>query len=195
MISSGGEVIFHPLPVRGAFELSIQPHSDDRGFFARLWCRDEFAAHGIAADVLQANISFNKAAGTVRGMHFARLPATEGKLVRCQRGRAQDVIVDIRADSPSYLASASVELRADKHNAVWVPPGVAHGFQTLEPDTEIIYLMSDRYRPELADGYRFDDTAFAIRWPMPPSVIAERDLAYPPFSGRGISAAPVQPER
>ena len=181
---------FEPLSVHGAFEVSIEPNSDDRGFFARLWCRDEFAAHGITVDMLQANVSYNRAAGTVRGMHFARLPAMEGKLVRCQRGRAHDVIVDIRSDSPTYLASASVELRADRHNAIWVPYGVAHGFQTLEADTEIVYLMSDRYRPELAGGYRFDDPAFGIRWPMPPSVIAERDLAYPPFgSGREVAAA------
>lgn len=172
-------MIFEPLNVDGAFHVRIEPHADARGFFARLWCREEFLAKGIRIDIEQASISYNARAGTLRGMHFSRPPAREGKLVRCQRGRVHDVIVDLREDSPTFMQHAAIELQASAHNAVWIPPGVAHGFQTLEDDTEVFYQMSEAYRPELADGVRYDDPALGIRWPLPVSVIAERDANYP----------------
>jgi dTDP-4-dehydrorhamnose 3,5-epimerase len=177
-------VIFEALPISGAFAVAIEPHIDERGFFARLWCRDEFAAHGIRVDLVQASVSHNRRAGTLRGLHFSHAPSSEGKLVRCERGRAYDVMVDLRPDSAAYLTHVAVELDAERHNAVWIPPGVAHGFQTLVDDTDIVYGMSDAYRPELADGVRFDDPAFGLRWPLPVSAIAERDRTYPDFAGR-----------
>lgn len=173
---------FSALPVVGAWLVQIDPHRDDRGFFARLWCRDEFAARGIDIDLPQASLSSNRVAGTLRGMHFARAPAREGKLVRCQRGSVHDVIVDLRHDSATYLCHAAVELSAARHESIWIPPGVAHGFLTLEDDTEAIYLMSESYRPGLADGVRFDDPTFGIRWPRPVAVISERDRTYPDYA-------------
>jgi len=179
-------VIFEALPIPGAFAIAIEPRTDERGFFARLWCRDEFAAHGIRVELMQASVSHNRRAGTLRGMHFARAPSLEGKLVRCERGRAHDVMLDLRADSTRYLSHAAVELDAALYNAVWIPPGVAHGFQTLVDDTDIVYVMSDTYRPELADGVRFDDPAFGLRWPLPVSTIAERDRTYRDFVARPL---------
>ncbi len=173
---------FEPLAIGGAFAIDIEPHRDERGSFSRLWCQDEFAAHGIAIDMAQASLSTNRLAGTLRGLHLARAPAREGKLVRCQRGRAWDVIVDLRAGSPSHLRHVAIELDAARHNAVWVPPGVAHGFLTLDDETDIVYLISEAYRPELAVGLRFDDPAFGIAWPQPVRVISPRDRDAPLFA-------------
>lgn len=178
---------FEPLPIPGAMLVGIEPHSDERGFFARLWCREEFASSGIDIRIEQASLSHNRRVGTIRGMHLSRSPAQEGKLVRCQRGRVHDVLLDLRPDSAHYMQHVAVELDASRHNAVWIPPGVAHGFQTLEDETDVVYMMSESYRPELATGVRFDDPAFGIRWPLPVSVIAERDRHYPDYArlGRG----------
>jgi len=174
-------VNFTPLAVAGAFLIEIDRKGDVRGFFARLWCRDEFAAYGIEIDVVQASISHNAKAGTLRGMHFQWPPSHEGKIVRAERGRALDVALDLRPESPSFLRSASVALDAGTHNAIYIPAGCAHGFQTLTDDCDIIYMMSDVYRPELAGGVRYDDRAFGLRWPLPVSIITERDRAYPNF--------------
>jgi dTDP-4-dehydrorhamnose 3,5-epimerase len=172
---------FSPLPIAGAWLIEIDPQADARGHFARLWCRDEFAAHGIVMEVVQASVSHNRRAGTLRGLHWQRAPSLEAKLVRCQRGRVHDVIVDVRPGSPSYLQHAALVLDSAAHNAAYVPPGCAHGFQTLEDDCEVVYLMSDVYRPDLATGVRHDDPAFGIAWPLPVSTIADRDRAYPDF--------------
>jgi dTDP-4-dehydrorhamnose 3,5-epimerase len=182
-------VRFEPLAVAGAFAIDLEPNEDERGSFARLWCREDFARRGIVIDIAQANLSTNRQAGTLRGLHLARPPAREGKLVRCQRGRAHDVIVDLRPDSPSRLRHVAIELDARRHNAVWVPPGVAHGFQTLEDDTEIVYLMSEAYRSELATGVRFDDPAFGIAWPLPVTRISSRDREAPDLGSHPDFAA------
>jgi dTDP-4-dehydrorhamnose 3,5-epimerase len=174
-------VIFERAMIAGAFVVDLERHEDDRGFFARLWCREEFAAIGLEQPMVQSSISHNRLAGTLRGLHFARSPAREGKLVRCERGRVFDVIVDLRPESSTYLRHLSIVLDDERRNALYVPPGVAHGFQTLADDCDVHYLMTEAYRAELADGVRFDDPAFDIRWPRPVSLIAERDRSYPDF--------------
>lgn len=174
-------MIFERTPIHGAFAIEIERRADERGFFARTWCRDEFASAGIPFDVAQESLSHNRYAGTLRGLHYARPPAREGKLVRCDRGAVFDVIVDLRPDSPSYLRHFSVVLDGEQHNALYVPPGVAHGFQTLADHSEVAYMMSEAYRPSLAAGVRFDDPAFGIRWPRPVRSIVERDRTYADF--------------
>jgi dTDP-4-dehydrorhamnose 3,5-epimerase len=174
-------VIFESTPLRGALVVRPERHEDERGFFARTWCRDDFAAHGMSIDMVQASISRNRRAGTLRGLHFARSPASEAKLVRCERGRIFDVIVDLRPGSPSYLMHLELVLDEEEGAALFVPAGVAHGFQTLADDSTVCYMMSEAYRPELADGVRYDDKAFGIKWPAPVSVITERDRSYPDF--------------
>lgn len=175
-------MIFTTTPIAGALLVAPERLTDERGYFARLWCAESFAAQGIAGAMVQSSVSYNRLAGTVRALHYARAPAQEGKLVRAQRGRIHDVIVDLRADSPSYLQHFSVELSAASQLALYVPPGVAHGFQTLEDDCEIVYLMTEAYRPDCAAGVRYNDPAFGIEWPLPVSLIAERDANYPDFS-------------
>jgi dTDP-4-dehydrorhamnose 3,5-epimerase len=172
---------FEPLPIDGAALVRIEPNRDARGFFARAFCVDEFSAAGLPTQLVQASVSYNERAATVRGMHFQWPPSQEGKLVRCIRGRLYDVLLDLRPRSPTYLQHLAVTLDEDNHDAVFIPPGIAHGFQTLLPRTEIWYQMTDSYAPELAAGVRWNDPAFAIRWPMPESVISERDAGYPDF--------------
>lgn len=172
---------FAPLTVAGAFSVEMERLEDDRGYFGRIWCREEFARQGLDVDVVQSSISYNRRAGTLRGMHFARAPSAEDKLVSCVRGRLHDVLLDLRSASPSFMQHCSVVLDASLHNAVYIPAGVAHGFQTLVDDCEVLYMMTAPYAPELAAGVRFDDPAFGIAWPMPVAVIAERDRTYPSF--------------
>jgi len=174
-------MIFVPTPIPGAFVIRLERREDDRGFFARVWCKREFAEHGVDVDMLQANISHNRLAGTLRGMHYSRPPSREGKLVSCQRGKIFDVLVDLRPQSPTFLRHFGAQLDESTRQALYVPPGVAHGFQTLEDDCDVLYMMSDFYSPNLADGARYDDPAFGIEWPLPVSVIAERDRLYPDF--------------
>jgi dTDP-4-dehydrorhamnose 3,5-epimerase len=181
-------VIFEATPLSGAFLIRPERRCDERGFFARTWCRDEFAAQGIAIAMVQTSVSHNRTAGTLRGLHFARPPASEAKLVRCERGRIFDVIVDLRPQSPSYLMHLEQLLDADEGTALYVPPGVAHGFQTLVDDSTVCYTMSEAYRAELADGVRYDDQALGVRWPMAVSVIAERDRRYPDFDAQRHAA-------
>lgn len=176
-------MIFVPTRLAGATIVEPERKTDERGFFARVWCRQEFAHHGIDAHVVQASISHNRHAGTLRGMHFAWPPSREGKLVRCERGAIYDVIIDLRPDSATFRQHLAVELNQDNRRALYIPPGFAHGFQTLADDTEVLYMMTDFYRAELADGFRFDDPAFDIRWPRPVTVIVERDRTYPDFDG------------
>ena len=170
---------FIPLEIEGAWAIEVEGHADERGVFARTWCRDEFAAHGIEGAMVQASVSYNHRAGTVRGMHFAWPPARECKLVRCSQGRIHDVIVDLRPDSPSFGTYLSVELDQRRRSAIFIPSGLAHGFQTLADNCEVHYMMNEAYRPEFADGLRFDDPALGIRWPLPVSVISDRDRSYP----------------
>jgi dTDP-4-dehydrorhamnose 3,5-epimerase len=170
-----------PTDLPGASLLEIEPVEDSRGFFARLWCKQELRQHGIDMDLVQVSISHNAASGTLRGMHFQWPPSKEAKLVRCQSGRIHDVILDLRPESPTFTQHAAFELDSRKHNALYIPPGFAHGFQTLEEDSDIVYMMSDYYRPDLQDGVRYDDPAFAIAWPLPVSSISPKDGEYPDF--------------
>jgi dTDP-4-dehydrorhamnose 3,5-epimerase len=175
-------VKFRETPLSGAYEVEIEPNTDERGFFARTWCAHEFARQGLSSAVAQTSISRNERKGTLRGMHMQLPPSQESKLVRCIRGAIHDVIIDLRPDSASYLRHYSVDLSARLHNALYVPPLMAHGFQTLEDETEVLYQMSDFYAPDLGSGWRWNDAAFGIRWPITDSVtITRRDAAYADF--------------
>ncbi len=156
---------------------------DERGFFARTSCRDEFAAQGIDVQFPQSNLSHNDRRGTLRGLHYNVAPSTESKLVRCLTGAIHDVIVDLRVGSPTWLRWYAVELSRANGRALFIPVGCAHGFLTLEDDTDVLYEMGDVYRPDTARGVRWDDPAFGIEWPFEPSVISERDAAYTDFDG------------
>lgn len=172
-------MIFTELDVAGVFTIDLEERSDDRGFFARSFCEDEFAAHGLAHEMVQSNLSFNHAAGTVRGMHMQQEPHGEVKLVRATRGSIIDVIVDMRPDSPTHLRHVAVELTEQNRRALYVPIGFAHGYQTLTDRAEVLYQVSARYAPGFERGYRFDDPAFGIAWPLPVRVISEKDAAWP----------------
>jgi dTDP-4-dehydrorhamnose 3,5-epimerase len=174
-------LIIRPTSIPGTRTVELERNSDERGFFARTWCRDEFAREGIAIDMVQASVSHNRQRGTLRGLHFAWPPSREAKLVRCERGQVFDVIVDLRPESPAFLHHVAVTLDDQRRNALYIPAGVAHGFQTLAEDCTVLYMMSDFYRPELADGVRHDDPAFAIVWPLPVTSIIARDRDYPDF--------------
>jgi dTDP-4-dehydrorhamnose 3,5-epimerase len=177
-----------PTAIPGAFTVELERNADERGFFARTWCREEFARAGIEIDIVQASVSHNGRRGTLRGLHFAWPPSRETKLVRCERGRVHDVIVDLRPESPAFLRHMAVTLDAEACNAIYIPPGVAHGFQTLADDCTVFYMMSEAYRPELADGVRFDDPAFGVSWPLPVSSIHPRDRGYPDFDAAAYAA-------
>jgi dTDP-4-dehydrorhamnose 3,5-epimerase len=172
-------MIFHETSLADAYLLDLEPRGDGRGFFARTFCKDEFGARGMATDFVQGNDSLSAHKGTVRGMHFQRRPHTEAKLVRCIRGALLDVIVDMRGDSPSYLRHEAFELTADNRRQLYVPPGFAHGFQTLTDDTEASYLVSARYAPTHEGGVRHDDPVLGISWPLPVSVISDKDRGWP----------------
>jgi dTDP-4-dehydrorhamnose 3,5-epimerase len=169
---------FEPTGLPGALVVEVEYRRDDRGFFSRTFCVDEFAAQGIELPVVQCNVSFNARRGTLRGMHYQVEPKAEIKLVRCTRGAIFDVIVDLRPDSMTYRRWFGAELSAANHRALYIPGGFAHGFQTLEDDAEVFYQMSEFYSPEHARGVRWNDPAMAIRWPLPVSAISERDAAY-----------------
>ena len=180
---------FEPLTLRDSVRIRLRPAADDRGFFARTFCASEFAAAGLPANMVQASISFNARRGTVRGMHFQWPPSREGKLVRCLRGAIFDVLLDLRPESPSYLRHEPVELDESNRDAVYIPPGIAHGFQTLADSTEVLYQMSDFFAPELAAGVRWNDPVFGIKWPMAaPIVISARDANYPDFARESFEA-------
>ena len=165
----------------GVVVIELERHEDERGFFARSFCADEFAAHGLSARVAQCNISFNRQRGTLRGLHFQRPPHAEAKLVRCTSGAIYDVAVDLRPASPTFCGHVGVEITARNRRMLYVPPGFAHGFQTLEDDSEVFYQMSEPFAAEAAGGVRWNDPAFAIAWPLDVQVISERDSSYPDF--------------
>jgi dTDP-4-dehydrorhamnose 3,5-epimerase len=167
----------------GVFVIEPELRADERGFFARTWCRDEFVGQGLATNWVQCNVSFNHRAGTLRGMHWQAAPFEEIKLVRCTRGAAYDVVLDVRPESATFRKWVGVEITAENHRAVYIPAGCAHGFQTLTDATELFYYMSDSYHPETARGVRWNDPAFAIVWPTCDArIIAARDIAFPDFS-------------
>jgi dTDP-4-dehydrorhamnose 3,5-epimerase len=175
-------VKFVPLALAGAFSIEVERHKDERGFFARTWDRDEFAQHGLDPELAQCSISRNIRVGTLRGMHFQTAPHQETKIVRCTRGTIFDVIVDLRPGSPTQTQWVGVELDADLGNALYIPKGFAHGFQTLTDDSEVLYMISERYAPEAAGGVRWDDPAFGIEWPYAEvRTMNERDRAWPDY--------------
>jgi dTDP-4-dehydrorhamnose 3,5-epimerase len=166
----------------------IEPErlEDERGFFARTFCQAEFEVHGLNVRTAQCNVSFNKRKGTLRGMHFQDGPFSEAKLVRCTAGSIYDVIIDLRPSSPTFKMHAALELSAQNRRMIYVPEGFAHGFQTLEDNSEVFYQMSEFYAPEQARGVRWDDPAFGIVWPVDNRTIADRDRNYPNFSVESV---------
>lgn len=174
-------MIFRETPIAGAFLIELERLTDERGSFARTFAVDEFEAHGLETRVVQCNTSTNRRAGTLRGLHYQVPPRAEAKLVRCVRGSIHDVVVDLRPESPTYCDAYGVELSAANGCMLFVPAGLAHGFQTLEDDTEVLYQMSEEYSPEHARGVRFDDPQFGIEWPAAERTISERDRSYADF--------------
>lgn len=176
-------MIFTETRLKGAFIVEPEMHHDERGFFARAWCQKEFQAHSLVPVIAQCNISFNRSRGTLRGMHFQAAPFQEAKLVRCTAGSIYDVIIDLRPHSATYTQPLAEVLSAANHRMMYVPEGFAHGFQALEDNTEVLYLMSQFHSPGHARGVRYNDPAFGIEWPIGDPVIADRDRDYPDFSG------------
>jgi dTDP-4-dehydrorhamnose 3,5-epimerase len=174
-------MIFEGTELPGVVAITFELQSDHRGFFARSWCQREFAAHGLNPRLVQCNISFNQHKGTLRGMHYQAAPNAEAKLVRCTRGAIYDVVLDVRPESPTYKQWIAVELDAENRNMLYVPEGCAHGFLTLEDETEVFYQMSEFYAPGAGRGVRWNDPAFQISWPISVKVISERDRDYPDF--------------
>ncbi|HEU5074699.1 MAG TPA: dTDP-4-dehydrorhamnose 3,5-epimerase, partial [Polyangiaceae bacterium] len=170
-----------PTKLADAVVVELEQHRDERGFFARSFCEREFEAHGLPRHFPQCNLSRNDRAGTLRGMHFNAPPFEEAKLVRCVRGSIYDVIIDLRPRSPTYAEWVAVELSADAGLALYVPPGFAHGFLTLVDVTDVFYHMGAFFQADAARGLRYDDAAFAVRWPREVVVISERDATYPDF--------------
>ena len=175
-------MIFSPLPIAGAYQIDLERRGDDRGFFARLFCREEFAAHGLASEYVQMNTSFSSRAGTLRGLHFQRPPMAEAKVVRCLKGAIFDVIVDLRAGSATFGQYTALELTDDNRTMAYVPKGCAHGFQTLVPDVELLYLHSAAYSPADEGGVHYADPDIGVDWPLPPSEISDRDRSFGPLS-------------
>lgn len=169
---------FVATPIDGVWVVEPEPIPDERGHFARLFDRDEFRDRGLAATLVQSSTSYNRLAGTLRGLHFQRAPHEEAKLVRCTRGSIWDVAVDLRPDSAGYLQWFGAVLSADDARMLYVPPGCAHGFVTLEDASEVHYQIDGEYVPEAAGGLRWDDPALRIDWPVAPRIMSERDRAY-----------------
>ncbi len=182
------KMIFKEIPFPGVYIIEIEPMCDERGFFARSYCRREFEAHGLNPDLVQCSISFNRKKGTLRGMHYQAPPHEEAKIVRCITGAIYDVVIDLRPGSPAYKRWYALELRSsgppeapDRYRMLYVPEGFAHGYQTLEDNTELLYQIAEYYHPETARGIRWNDAAFQIPWPLPNPVMSEKDRNYPDF--------------
>jgi dTDP-4-dehydrorhamnose 3,5-epimerase len=172
---------FHATPIKDAYVVEPTPVRDERGFFGRVWCQDEFAQQGLTNRVAQINTGMSERAGTLRGMHYQLAPHAEAKVVYCTRGAVFDVVVDLRPDSPSFRRWHAVELTEDNYLALYVPAGCAHGYLTLSDRAVLTYLTSERYAPTAAKGVRYDDPAFGIEWPRAPQVISKADAAWPSF--------------
>jgi dTDP-4-dehydrorhamnose 3,5-epimerase len=173
---------FTETQLKGAFIIDLEPHSDPRGFFARAFCTQEFAEHGLKPTTAQCNLSWNAHQGTLRGMHYQVLPAAEAKLFRCIQGANYHVIIDLRPDSPTYLQHVGVELSATNYQALYVPELFAHGYQSLSDGSEAFYMVSEFYTPGCERGIRYDDPTFQIDWPLPVSEISSKDLSWSLFS-------------
>lgn len=172
-------MIFHKTGLADACLIELEKKGDDRGFFARTMCRDEFAAHGMDTEYVQQNTSFSAHRGTIRGMHFQLPPCTEAKLVRCIEGAIVDIIVDLRRNSPTYMRHEKFELDDRNRLQLYVPRGFAHSFQAISDNVEVSYLVSAPYTPSAERGLRFNDPRLGIEWPLPVSVISDKDAAWP----------------
>jgi len=175
---------FTETEIAGVVIVDLEPVEDDRGWFARSYCRDEFLAHGLDPTIVQCNVSVNRHSGTIRGMHYQIGAHAETKLVRCVRGTVHDIVVDLRPDSATLLEHVAVELSGATHRALYIPTGFAHGFQTLVDDTEVEYSMGTSYEKEAGRGVRFDDPALGLRWPRPVTTVSDRDASWPDVEGR-----------
>lgn len=179
---------FAATPLEGLWVVEPEPTTDERGSFARIYCEREFEECGISFRPVQSNVSVNRRRGTLRGLHLQRPPHGEAKLMRCIRGSIHVVVVDVRSQSSTLAESFSIRLSASEGQQLYVPEGLANGFQTLEDDSEVLYLMSEFYEPAAGDGYRYDDPTFAISWPLPVSSVSEHDLQLPLFDRRALEA-------
>ena len=179
-------MIFTETRLANAFVIDPEPYADERGLFARTFCAREFAEHGLDTTPVQCNVSLNRRRGTMRGMHWQAAPHEEAKLVRCTHGAIHDVIVDLRPDSATFGGHVGVELTAGNRRMLYVPEGFAHGFLTLEDDTEVFYQMSAFYEPDAARGLRYDDPALGIRWPAEVRVVSERDRSWPDWKAAEV---------
>jgi dTDP-4-dehydrorhamnose 3,5-epimerase len=183
-------VIFTETDLPGAYVIDLERREDERGFFARAWCEDEFRDHGLSTRVVQCNVSFNRTRGTLRGMHFQQAPNAEAKLVRCTTGAIHDVIIDLRPESSTYMRWLGAELTGENRRMLYVPEGFAHGYQTLSDDTETFYQVSEFYAPQAEGGVRWDDPAFGIEWPLEVSLISEKDARWADYQpARGVARA------
>ena len=176
-------MIFIETKLKGAYIIEMEPIEDERGFFARAWCKSEFKTHGLNSDLVQCDISFNKKRGTLRGMHYQCTPYEEAKLIRCLRGAIYDVIIDLRSESKTYKQWSAIELTAENRKMIYVPEGFAHGFQTLDENTEVFYQMTEFYHGECARGVRWDDKEFEIKWIVKEKIMSEKDKKYKLFRG------------
>ena len=183
MQRSATTITFTETNLKGAFVIDLEKRADERGFFARTYCEREFDSHGLNSRFVQCNTSFSNLKGTLRGMHFQIPPHDEAKLIRCIRGAIYDAIVDLRPDSGTFKQYFAAELSAENGKMLYVPPGFAHGFQTLEDNTEVFYQMSEFYSPEHSRGVRWNDPAFGIEWPADQRIILDRDQSYADFVG------------
>lgn len=174
-------MIFTETKLKGSFIIEIEKHEDERGFFGRSWCLKEMKDHGINMNVVQANVSYNKRKGTLRGMHYQIAPYEEAKLVRCSKGSIFDVIIDLRVDSPTFKQWFGIDLSQENYKMLYIPEDFAHGFITLEDDCEISYLMSELYVPGAAATIRWNDPFFNIQWPLAPTILSEKDKSQPDF--------------
>ncbi|BAY23466.1 dTDP-4-dehydrorhamnose 3,5-epimerase [Calothrix sp. NIES-2100] len=182
-------MIFIKTELKDAFIIEVEKKQDNRGFFARSFCAQEFMAHGLKPKVAQCNLSFNYKKGTLRGMHYQLAPAAETKLIRCTKGAIYDVIIDMRPDSPTFLSHIGVELTADNHRALYVPEMFAHGYQALTDDAEVVYQVGEFYTPGYERGLRYDDPFFNIQWPLEVTEISEKDLNWPLLSKMPVGSA------
>lgn len=174
-------MFFRETKISGVFEIELDRKPDERGFFARTWCREEFGEHGLNPELAQCSISYNAKKGTLRGMHFQSAPHTEAKLVRCTQGSIFDVAIDLRPSSPTYTQWVGSNLSAENRNMLYIPEGCAHGFLTLEDHAEVLYFISEFYHPESSHGFRWNDPSFGVKWPGDPLVMSDRDRQYPDF--------------
>ena len=174
-------MIFTETPLPGAWLVDLEPRRDERGFFARAFCSQEFQSHGLKTEIVQANLSRNAVRGTLRGMHYQRAPFAEVKMVRCVAGAVFDAIIDLRPDSPTRLQWYGVELSHDDGRMLYVPEGFAHGYQALSDGSEVLYLVTESYAPAHEAAIRWDDPRFAIRWPVTPPLLSPKDAAHPDY--------------